>query len=387
MTYTSKSRRNTRAILAAVVASALAASTLTGTASAARTVSAGPKSGGTLTVGIPSNFFGFCFTTTALVGPPLGAISSVIEPLFTKTPSGDAVGYLAKSATPSADLKTWTVELRPGITYSNGQAFNADSVIENMDYARGAKFLTGGAAMAWTLSIGIAGSANILSVTKVNDTTVQFNLFRAQNDLPLSLTYAYMRASASLASATACVNTPIGTGAFTVDRWNAGELDVSRNPNYWRTDPNRPTAKLPYLDAIQFIAVTEGSQRAAAVRKGTIDAALMTGASDATFVKDLRQRKSTVSVIDAPIHYYLSAWLNQGNGGPFSDINARQAVVHCIDRAGYRKVRLKGTGEAATSLTGSQNIMFNKTNFPEYNVESAKTYVSAYLAEIGRAHV
>ena len=351
----------------------------TGTGAHAAT-SPTPKAGGELTVAIPSNFFGFCFTTTALVGPPLGAISSVLEPLFTKSPSGEAVGYLAKSATPSADMKTWTIALRPGITYSNGQAFNADSVIENVDYARGAKFLTGGAAMAWTLSVGIAAGANILSVKKIDDTTVQFNLFRAQNDLPLSLTYSYMRASASLASSSACVNNPIGTGAFTLDSWSAADLVVVRNPNYWRTDPNRPSVKLPYLNKISFVSVTEGSQRAAAVRKGTVDAALMTGASEATFMKDLKLRKSVVKVYDAPLHYYLSVWLNQGNGGPFADINARQAVVHCIDRASYRKVRLKGTGEAATSLTGSANVMYNKTNFPTFDVTAAKGYVATYLA-------
>lgn len=351
----------------------------TGTGARAAT-SATPKAGGELTVAIPSNFFGFCFTTTALVGPPLGAISSVLEPLFTKSPSGEAVGYLAKSATPSADMKTWTIALRPGISYSNGQAFNADSVIENVDYARGAKFLTGGAAMAWTLSVGIAAGANVLSVKKIDDLTVQFNLFRAQNDLPLSLTYSYMRASASLASSSACVNNPIGTGAFTLSSWSAADLVVIRNPNYWRTDPNRPSAKLPYLNKISFVSVTEGSQRAAAVRKGAVDAALMTGASEATFIKDLKQRKSVVTTIQAPIHYYLSAWLNQGNGGPFADINARQAVVHCIDRAGYQKVRLKSTGEAATSLTGSLNVMYNTTNFPKFDVTAAKGYVASYLA-------
>jgi peptide/nickel transport system substrate-binding protein len=377
-----KVQRNVRSRWRRYVAVAVAGAigiVSTGTGARAAT-SPTPKAGGELTVAIPSNFFGFCFTTTALVGPPLGAISSVIEPLFTKSPSGEAVGYLAKTATPSTDLKTWTIELRPGISYSNGQQFNADSVIENIDYARGAKFLTGGAAMAWTLSVGVAQYANILSVKKIDDTTVQFNLFRAQNDLPLSLTYAYMRASASLASSSACVNNPIGTGAFTLTNWSAADLVVDRNPNYWRTDPNRPSAKLPYLSRISFVSVTEGSQRAAAVRKGTVDAALMTGASEATFMKDLKLRKSVVKVYDAPIHYYLSAWLNQGNGGPFADINARQAVVRCIDRASYQKVRLKGTGQAATSLTGSLNVMYNTANFPKFDVTAAKGYVSAYLA-------
>ncbi|MEY4031220.1 MAG: hypothetical protein RL573_131 [Actinomycetota bacterium] len=365
-----------RTYLAVGLASIIAASTVSSAASAATT----PKSGGEATIAIHQKFAGFCFTTTTLAGPALGAASSIIEPLFTKTPTGEAVGFLAQSATPSADFKTWTITLRPNITFTNGQAFNADAVIENLDNIRGAKYLTGGVAKLWTLSGGVAGLANVLSVRKIDDLNVGIDLFKPQNDLDVQLTSAYMRASASLATSSACVNTPIGTGPFTLSSWTPDELVVIKNPNYWRTDPNKPSVKLPYLDKLVFIVVPEGSQRAAAVRKGTVDAALMWGKTENTFIKDLKQRKSVVKVFDTPIHYFPSVWLNQGNGGPFSDINARQAVVHCIDRVNFNKVRLKGQGEVPKSIVGSQNVLYNPAGYPAYNVELAKTYVAQYLA-------
>lgn len=352
----------------------MGAAVTSSTASAAKS-----RYGGTLTVGVPNIFAGFCFTTTSLVGMPLGAISSVLEPLFTKDTKGNAVGYLAQSATPSADFKTWTIALRPGISYSNGQPFNADSVIENMDYARGAAYLTGGASKAWTLSTGIAAGANILGEKKIDDLTVEVDLFRPQNDLPLALTYSYMRASESLATSQACVNNPIGTGAFTLATWSTTSLNVVRNPNYWRTDPNRPGTKLPYLDSISFVRIQEGSTRAAAVRKGSVDIAYLGGGSDATFIKDLKLRKSVVTVRESPISLYTSIWLNQGNGGPFADINARQAVVHCIDRANYVKVRMRGTGEAAKSIAGSSNVLYNPAGFPKFDIAASKGFVTAYL--------
>ena len=376
MTVHHRAFRGVRSYLAVVLAGAIGITAIGSSASAAST----PKSGGEAVVAIPVKFTGFCFTTTTLVGPALGAASSIIEPLFTKTPTGEAVGFLASAATPSADLKTWTISLRPGISYSDGQAFNADSVVENIDYARGAKYLTGGVAKLWTLSGGVAGYANVLSVRKVDDLTVAFDLFKPQNDLPLSLTYAYMRSSAALASSSACVNSPVGTGPFVLQSWNSNELVVSRNPNYWRKDPNNPSAKLPYLDKLSFVSVTEGSQRAAAVRKGSVDAALMWGKTENTFIKDLRQRKSLVKVFDSPVHYYPSIMLNQGNGGPFADINARQAVVHCIDRANFNKVRLKGQGEVPKSIVGSENILYNPSGFPKFDVTAAKGYVNTYLA-------
>ena len=365
-----------RTYVSIALAGIIAASGVSSGASAATT----PKSGGEATIAIPAKFAGFCFTTTTLVGSTLGAATSIIEPLFTKTPTGEAVGFLAQSATPSPDFKTWTIALRPNISFTNGQAFNADAVIENLDYVRGAKYLTGGAAKLWTLSGGVAGMANVLSVRKIDDLTVAIDLFKPQNDLDVQLTWAYMRASASLATSNACVNTPIGTGPFTLTSWLSHEMVVERNPNYWRTDPNNPSAKLPYLNKIVFIAVPEGSQRAAAVRKGTVDAALMWGKTENTFIKDLKLRKSVVKVMDTPVHYFPSMWLNQGNGGPFSDINARQAVVHCIDRVNFNKVRLKGQGEVPKSVVGSQNIMYNPVGFPAYDVELAKSYVAQYLA-------
>ncbi|MFM2046869.1 MAG: hypothetical protein RL383_946, partial [Actinomycetota bacterium] len=237
-----------------------------------------------------------------------------------------------------------------------------------------------GVAKLWTLSGGVAGLANVLSVRKIDDLNVGIDLFKPQNDLDIQFTAVYMRASASLATSSACVNTPIGTGPFTLASWSPNELVVTKNPNYWRTDPNKPSAKLPYLNKIMFVSVPEGSQRAAAVRTGAADAALMWGKTENTFIKDLKLRKSLVKVTDTPLHYFPSMWLNQGNGGPFSDINARQAVVHCIDRVNFNKVRLKGQGEVPSSIVGSENILYNPSGFPEYNPELSKTYVAQYLA-------
>ena len=144
---------------------------------------------------------------------------------------------------------------------------------------------------------GVAGLANVLTVRKVDDLTVGVDLFRAQNDFPESLAFPSfsMRATAQLASAGTCLGTPIGTGPFVMQSWSTNELVVTKNPNYWRTDPTKPTVKLPFLDKISYILVAESSQRAAAVRKKTVDAAIFTGRTDNTFIADLEQRKKSVT--------------------------------------------------------------------------------------------
>lgn len=352
-----------------------------GTAVSAQPLPSKPKSGGEAKVAINSIITGMCFTNIN-VGSNGGAISAILEPLFIKDNAGKPTGLLARSAKPSSDLKTWTIKLRPNIAYSNGQPFNADSVIENIDYMRGAKYLTNPAAMAWTLSNSIPGFANVVSLTKVDDLTVNLNLDKPQNDIDLQLSYPTiaMRASAQLADRATCVNKAIGTGPFLLESWTGDSLVATKNPNYWRRDPNRPKTKLPYLDKITFTNVKEGSQRAAAVRKGTVDIAMFNGLFDGTFIKDLRQRKSKVSISSTFANSYVSLWLNQGNGGPFADVNARLAVASCIDRANFNKVRVRGTGEVPTSSVGSKNVMYREKGLASFDIDKAKNYVAAYLA-------
>jgi ABC-type transport system substrate-binding protein len=147
--------------------------------------------------------------------------------------------------------------------------------------------------------------------------------------------------------------------------------------------------KLPYLDEIKFTNITEGSQRAAAVRKGSVDAAMFAGGSEGTFIKDLRLRKSLVTEFKSPNEYYPSLWMNQNTTAdpttPFANLNARLAVASCIDRVNYNKVRLKGEGVVADSIVGPNSIMYNKTGFIPFNVAKAKAYVAAYKADTGKS--
>ena len=360
------------------LASTVAVSTVATSGTQAATTPAA-KYGGEVKVAIFDTFPGFCVGNNP-ANSALMATRSVYEGLVEKTKGGDFIGLLAQSWVASPDLKEWTFTLRQGIKYHNGQAFNAASVVNNFNAITG-RLATRG------INPGTAAAfaANILTFTAVNDNTVKFTLARPQNDFPGTL-YAsgrtFMRADAQL-TATTCANTAIGTGPFKLVSWDTNSMVVQKNADYWRTDPNTG-AKLPYLDKITFTNVKEGSQRAAAVRKGTYDAAMFTSFSEGTFIRDLRQRKSVVNETRSPNEYYPSLWLNQTKpGSPFSNANARKAVVTCIDRANYVKVRSKGETTVARSIVGPTNPMFTTRGFPKFSVAEAKKFVDAYKAETG----
>ena len=464
------------------VATAIAISTVASTGSSAATSPNAPKSGGKVKVAIFDTFPGFCFGDNN-ANSALMVQRTVYETLFEKTKGNDMVGLLAESASASDDLKTWTIKLKPNIKFSDGVAFDATAVKQNLEYSGGgysaavgaaeaatadfaghavklftafkgsgplggatgaglmtqvgipvagqtttvavptlsfltvlgvfakdgaidtatkgalnALGLTKSASSTWaattyTLSTGTAFLANIVSVTATNSLTVTLKMNRAQNDVPAML-YAsgrsFMRSPSQFTKgATVCSQKPIGTGPFKVaDDYklvSTDELTVYKNPTYWRTDPTTK-AKLPYLDQITFTNVKEASQRAAAIRKGTYDAGMFSGASEATFIKDLRLRKSVAKEYKSPNEYYPSLWLNQGKvGSPFASKNARLAVLSCLDRENFVKVRTKGESTVAKSIVGSSSIMYSTQGFQKFNVTASKGYVAAWQAEAGNA--
>lgn len=360
----------------ALVGSTLAAS---GSHAAVRPNSATtPKTGGSITVMIDGSIAGHCFSN-ALPGGPLGASRSIYESLVERTNKGKYVGYLAESFT-TTDNKVWNIKLRPNITFSNGEAFNAAVVKSNIDYGRGAVGFT------TYPSTGIGVNSNILTVDVVDDLNVRVTLERPDNDF-LGLMYRagryVMRAPAQIANRATCSTNPIGTGPFMLKSFTPDEQIVVRNPTYWRKDAKG--RQLPYLDQITFVSVKEASQRAAAIRTGSAEVGFFTQ-GDATFTNALKLKKSLVTGY-ASTKTAWGQWMPNVNktGSPFKYQNCRLAAAYSIDWKSYNKVRLKGTGDYSGSIVGKNHIMYTKKGAPTYNLKKAKQYLAACNVDLGPA--
>lgn len=407
-----KTRRALKLGVAMTLGVAVTATTAATTQASA--TSAKPTYGGSVKVAIFDTLPGFCVANNP-ANSALHATRTIYETLVEKTVGGDYVGLLAESFSKSADMKSWTFKLRSGIKFHDGAPFNADAVIANFNaitgrigaaaFARGqaaakaqgktdAEALAAGrvalGAVGYTIGTGTAFTANIRAMSKVDDLTVRFDLDRPQNDFPGTM-YASgrftMRSPAQLADEKTCGEKPIGTGPFKLVSWNSNQLVVEKNKDYWRKDPVTG-AQLPYLDQITFTNVKEGSQRAAAVRRGTYDAGQFTVATDSTFIRDLRQRRSLVTEYRSGTEYYPSVWLNQGKpGSPFKNINARRAVLSCIDQVSFNRVRMRGLGTVPNSIVGPRNVMHNTSGFPKFSVAQSRRFVAAYKRETGAAEL
>lgn len=379
--------------VAVAVCAAVVATLFVGRNSNAQPAPEAPRRGGNVKVGIFDNFPGFCVGDNP-ANSALMATRTIYETLFEKTIGGNTVGLLARGARSSADLKTWTVTLREGITFHDGTDFDAGAVLANFNAITGRvaaqALATGGLpayqAKAYTIGTGTAFTANIKDIKVISDYVIEFVLDRPQNDFRSTL-YAsgrfVMRAPSQLLDAQSCSTKPVGTGPFRISSWTPSQLIVMRNRDYWRRDPVT-NARLPYLDRITFNVVIDGVQRANAVRTGSYDASFFSAATDATFIRDLRTRRNRVTEYRSARAYYPSLWLNQGKpGSPFEHKPARQAVLSCLDRERFNRIRLKGEGAVAKSIVGPTNVMYNQTGFPRYNRTKAREYVEQYKRETG----
>jgi ABC-type transport system substrate-binding protein len=356
-----------------------------------------PTIGGAITVGIFDTLPGFCVGNNP-ANSALMATRTMYETLFERTDKGEMVGLLAQNATASSDQKTWVVTLRQGITFHDGSTFDAAAVIANFNAITGrtalgayaANGLAGLNAKSYTIGTGTAFTANIVDFSQTSEYEVTFKLDRPQYDFPSTL-YAsgrfFMRSPAQLADATNCAQTPVGTGPFKVSSWTVNQLIVEKNPDYWRKDQTTG-AQLPYLDKITFTNVKENSQRSAAIEKNTYDAAFFSAATDSQFIKNLRTKSDSISEFKSPSEYYPSLWLNQGKPkSPFKYLSARKAVLSCLDRDNFVKVRTQGEAEIATSIVGSGSLMYSTKDYPKYSATNAQKYVADYRNDSGESQL
>jgi len=382
--------RGGRRKVAAVMAVALVAS-LSQVAPSSAAPSA-KRAGGSITVGVFNQLKSTCFSPNAS-NSALGIMKTVYEGWVEKREDGRYVPYLAESVTPSADFKSWTFKIRPGIKFHDGTTLDVTTAITNVQAGRGLYYLAASgkgvpdAAIIHTLGSGVPFAANIRDVTPASANSFKIDLWEPQVDY-LATIYAsgrnFVRAASDIANPSQCATSGKGTGPFKFESVSDTKTVVVKNASYWRKD--KAGEQLPYLDKITFQYVNQASQRVNGLKSGKLDVAQFSSAGE---IKQILSAKAlpNVNVIDSGYLYFPMTVLNTAIE-PFNNKNARLAVVHAFDQETYFKQRncFKGTciGELPTSAVGRANIGYVQAGFPTYDLAKAKKYVAAYKAETGK---
>ena len=218
MTMNAKRSRRVRQI-AIGLGLALAVSTVGVSGSSAAKVPANTKAGGDITVVQYDQLLGRCYIPNAGNGG-LAIMKTVFEGLFEQKADGKMVPFLAESATPSNNFKTWTIKIRKGIKFHDGSDFNAANAALNLNSIQGATFLAGYArgniyAHLGGSGIPFVGAVKLNGGVVASGDNVIVNLYTPRVDF-LNIAYASgrftMRSNASLLNKTLCEQNPAGTG-------------------------------------------------------------------------------------------------------------------------------------------------------------------------------
>ena len=267
---------------------------------------------------------------------------------------------LAKSWSVSRDGKTYMLQLRRGLRFSDGQPFRADDVVFSFQLLLDEKVHSP------QRDLLIVGGKPI-TVEKVGDYTVRFQLaqpyaaaerlFDGLAILPKHL-LENPYASGTFAQSWGVSAPPsqfAGLGPFRLKEYVPGQrIVLERNPYYWKTD--REGHRLPYLDELVFLFVP--SEDAQVIRFQAGDTDILSRFSAQNFAVLQREQGAKgyeLEDLGPGLEYdFLFFNLNDLTGKKlpqirqkqpwFQDLRFRQAVSAAIDREGIVRLVYNGRG-------------------------------------------
>jgi peptide/nickel transport system substrate-binding protein len=258
-------------------------------------------------------------------GVSLLVASQIYDTLIAYEPGGSApIPALAQSWSASADGKTWTFNLRPGVLFHDGTQLDAAAVAFNFqrwwDPANPYHIGSFGAFQA--VFGGFKNDPNCL-VTAVGTTgPLQFQITIAQSapGLPTGLAMdAFAIASPAAITAGTLGASPSGTGPYRfVERIAGDHISLQANTAYW--------GSAPLLDDLVFRVIPDGDQRLAALMAGTVQSA--DEFSDSQVLAAANARLRVLGRLKTSIGYL---GMNRAHT-PLDKPLVREAIAHAINR-------------------------------------------------------
>jgi peptide/nickel transport system substrate-binding protein len=325
------------AVVLAVIGSAAA---LAMRPSNSSNTAATPKRGGHLTIARIEDSQSFD-KTNVFQNESIWIAEQINEPLYIAGNDGKTLKpWLATSYKKSADGKTYTFKLRPGVKFSNGKPMTAADVKFSIDDARAQK-------KGW----GYLDAA-IKSIDAPNASTVVFHLkfqwapFLA--DIGLFANGIIPKNFAG-ESRTAFYKHPIGTGPFMWDKRVVGQsVTLKRNPFYWQKGK-------PYLDGVTWTFVSDENTRELQLRGGQIQV------DEFPPFNSIAKLQKTPGVKMSLFPSTRTDYLDMNElYPPLKDVHVRRAISYAIDRKAIVKSVLFGFGSPANSQLPPQVPFYDK---------------------------
>ncbi len=286
--------------------------------------------------------------------------SSMYDTLMTFDEERNLVPRLAESMTPNDDGTVWTIVVREGVTFHDGTPFDAEVVKMNIDARR---------------EVPITGTAlkPIEEVVVIDPTTVEVRMNTPWfgYDYTVAAQGGYMAAPAIIESGDSAA--AVGTGPFKlVGTWQPGQpVRVEINTDYWDEGP--------YLDGIEFVAITDQTSRSASLRSGDVD---MIFTQDPDSISAFRDTAGFEQVEDFAAEETF-AMLNFAQA-PFDNIHARKALAYATNRQAINDAVGGGIQrDADQPYTEDERYYLEDSGYPTYDPDAAREEIELYKADTG----
>jgi len=285
---------------------------------------------------------------------------------------------LAKSWKVSSDGLTFTLVLRKGLKFSDGQPMDADDVLFTFQVYLDEN------THAPQRDLLIVGGKPIV-VRKTDAQTIVFQmskpygagerLFDGMAILPRHLLEKPFQEGklGQLGSLSGAASQWAGLGPFRLKEYVAGQrLVLERNPYYWKSDAKGN--RLPYLDELVFLFVPNADAQVLKFQSGETDLISQLGAENFSVLS--RQRNGYTVTDAGPGLEYNFLFFNLNDLGEkassdlqrkqkwFRDVKFRQAVSAAADREAIVRLVYQGRGSAIWGLVTPGNKRWGDPNLP-----------------------
>ncbi len=305
-------------------------------------VSASPRRGGNLRIGVPGGPAGSDILdphAEGVAGFGQAFRQNVYSKLTDMMPDGTFENQLAESMRPNPKATVWKIKLKQGIKFHDGSELTADDVIYTFNrilnpsnvlkQARG--------------NIDMIDPKGIVKDGKY-DLTV--NLLKPWSDFRAAVGQRYISIIKDGAKGPWTVANANGTGAFKLESWTPGtSYKYVANKNYFETGK-------PYVASVTVIGISDSVARVNALLSKQVDAI-----SDAPVNQVPMIRSAGAKIIVNPGGSWTPLVMNT-NVAPYNDVRVRQAMKLLIDRDKAVKIALAGYGTVGNDLFAKYDALY-----------------------------